>query len=204
MALLVAALLVAERRGSRVGKWLTKPLASAAFLALALVAGATGSAYGLAVLAALVLSAIGDVLLIPAHRGVLQAGIAAFLLGHVAFIVAFALASPALPALGLAAAALLVPGVPLARWILPHVEPERRALPTAYVVVISAMVAMAVGAAAGAAPWWVALAAVAFYASDVTVARNRFVAPGFANRLVGLPLYYGAQAALAWSVATFT
>ena len=36
-------------------------------------------------------------------------------------------------------------------------------------------------------------AAVAFYLSDVSVARDRFVAPGFGNRIWGLPLYYAAQ-----------
>ena len=44
------------------------------------------------------------------------------------------------------------------------------------------------------------LAAVAFFCSDLSVARDRFVAPGFANRAWGLPLYYAAQLAFAWSV----
>ena len=43
------------------------------------------------------------------------------------------------------------------------------------------------------------LGAVLFYLSDIMVARDRFVAPGFANRLVGLPLYFGGQLLLAWS-----
>jgi len=48
---------------------------------------------------------------------------------------------------------------------------------------------------------WVRLAgAVTFYVSDLSVARDRFLAPGFVNRLWGLPLYYGAQLLLAGSV----
>lgn len=40
-----------------------------------------------------------------------------------------------------------------------------------------------------------------FWCSDLAVARDRFIAPGFVNRLWGLPLYYAAQVAFAWSVA---
>jgi hypothetical protein len=40
----------------------------------------------------------------------------------------------------------------------------------------------------------------AFYLSDLFVARQRFVAPAFANRLYGLPLYYLGQFLLAFSV----
>jgi len=39
--------------------------------------------------------------------------------------------------------------------------------------------------------------ALSFYVSDLAVARDRFVAPGFSNRLWGLPLYYGGTLLLA-------
>ena len=45
-------------------------------------------------------------------------------------------------------------------------------------------------------------AALLFYASDFFVARDRFVRPGFVNRLIGLPLYYAAQAWFAWTIAS--
>ena len=45
------------------------------------------------------------------------------------------------------------------------------------------------------------LGAVLFLLSDLSVARDRFVAPGFVNRLWGLPFYYGGQVLLAASVA---
>jgi len=42
---------------------------------------------------------------------------------------------------------------------------------------------------------------VAFLASDLAVARDRFVAAGASNRIVGLPLYYLAQLGFAgWLV----
>ena len=42
--------------------------------------------------------------------------------------------------------------------------------------------------------------ALSFYFSDVFVARNRFLKPGFFNRLIGLPLYYLGQFLLAFSI----
>jgi hypothetical protein len=39
-----------------------------------------------------------------------------------------------------------------------------------------------------------------FYVSDIFVARDRFVAPSPWNQRLGLPLYYTAQLALAFSV----
>jgi hypothetical protein len=42
--------------------------------------------------------------------------------------------------------------------------------------------------------------ALGFYLSDVFVARNRFIKPEYLNRFIGLPLYYGGQFLLAFSV----
>jgi hypothetical protein len=36
--------------------------------------------------------------------------------------------------------------------------------------------------------------------SDIAVLRDRFIAPGIANKLVGLPMYYAGQLLLAWAV----
>jgi hypothetical protein len=60
------------------------------------------------------------------------------------------------------------------------------------------MVAMAGGAAWAGRPSLL-FAAVLFYLSDLSVARDTFVAPGFVNRAWGLPLYYGAQLIFACS-----
>jgi uncharacterized membrane protein YhhN len=49
--------------------------------------------------------------------------------------------------------------------------------------------------------WLIFLGAVLFYASDIFVARNRFIESEFLNRLVGLPFYYIGQFLLAFSVS---
>jgi hypothetical protein len=65
---------------------------------------------------------------------------------------------------------------------------------------ISAMVSLAVGSHFHS-PAPIALGgAIAFYLSDLSVARDRFVAPGFVNRLWGIPLYYFAQLLFAYAL----
>jgi len=66
-----------------------------------------------------------------------------------------------------------------------------------YMIVIGLMSALACGVTAAGGPWAVAVGALAFTASDVSVARDRFVRHEFLNRAWGLPLYYGAQLLLA-------
>jgi uncharacterized membrane protein YhhN len=180
--------------------WVAKPLASTGFLASALAAGALGSSYGRYVFVGLMLSWLGDVLLIPRERPkVFLLGVASFLLGHVAFAIAFLARGVSIAyALGASVASVAVLVV-VARWLRPHLPDDMRAAAHAYMAVISVMV-VAAAATFGAAPNGAILAgAIAFYVSDLSVARDRFVERAFVNRLWGLPLYYGAQLVLAYS-----
>ncbi len=218
-ALLLVALLVGERGAAPWRGWV-KGAASAAFIGTALAAGATDSAYGGGVLAALCLGWVGDVSLVSGRRTWFLIGLGAFLLSHLAYIGAFAAVRPNAAVALIATAGLLVPAAVVARWLWPHLGADMRGPVLAYIAVITAMVATAAGAVAGEGPatpsmavltqgeplpgwvWDAAVmsAAAAFYLSDLSVARDRFVAPGFVNRIWGLPLYYGAQVAFALSV----
>lgn len=187
LALALAAHLAAERKGSVLGMWLTKPIASACFVLLAIPPVDPW------LFAAILLSFVGDVLLIPKDARVFRAGIVAFLVAHLAFVAAFA-------ARGIHwayAAGALVPLALLAwviaRWILPTVPAALKPAVIAYIVVITTMVAAAVGAVAAGADPLLLVAAIAFYLNDILVARDRFVTKDWRNRLVGLPLYYGAM-----------
>lgn len=202
--LCVASLLVvlaAERRGSSMAVKLFKPLASTGFLLTALGSNALSSPYGQVLVAALVLSWWGDVLLMfRESKASFKAGIMAFLLGHVAFIVAFIVggvdflwsAGATLPVLAIALMVL--------RWLRPHVSEDMKGAVLAYVAVISVMVVVAAGSPAAGQPPLRVVAACAFFCSDLAVARERFVASSFTNRLWGLPLYYAAQLTFALSV----
>jgi uncharacterized membrane protein YhhN len=201
-AVAVAGLLVAEYRRSRAGLWLAKPIASLAFIWAGLAAGALDSGYGQLVLLGLVLCLLGDVLLIPLERpAVFRAGVFAFLAGHVAYSAAF-LTRPLDP-LGLAAGTVLLAVVvgAVLRWIGPTL-PAGMVWPVRiYMIVIGLMSALACGVTAAGGPWAVAVGALAFTASDVSVARDRFVRHEFVNRAWGLPLYYAAQLAIATTPA---
>lgn len=193
LALAVIAFVVAEWRDWRLGKWLFKPLASAAFVAAAVAAGPPSSAFGRSVLAALVLSWLGDVLLIPKSMVTFRLGLASFLVAHLAFAGAFLVRGVSLPATAIAALVASLVAWPVARWLLPHVDAKMRVPVIAYMAAISIMVALAVGTTVFAPRPSILAAALMFYCSDLSVARDRFVAPGFVNRAWGLPLYYAAQ-----------
>ncbi len=193
----VVLLLVFERQGVRRAEWLFKPLAALAFIWAGLASGALDSGYGQWVLAGLVLCMAGDVLLIPPGQGsTFLAGMVAFLLGHLAYAIAFLqLPLDGLTLLGAVAAMTLVAAVVL-RWLWPYLNRQFQVAVVAYIVVISAMVCLAVATGEG----WIIVGAVAFAVSDLAVARNRFVAPGFINRLWGLPLYFVSQLLIAATV----
>ncbi len=202
-ALSVLGLLVAEKNENAPLKRIFKPAASLSFIFAGVAAGALETAFGQAVLAGLILCALGDVLLIPKSKKVFLAGMGAFAAGHAAYFAAFliggAVLSPAAIAafllMGALAAGLLI-------WLRDGLG--AMAIPVAvYSLVISVMVAAGVAhwsAAQSADSASLALAAIGFALSDVSVARDRFGKGGFINRLWGLPLYFAAQCLFAISV----
>jgi uncharacterized membrane protein YhhN len=191
VAALVTVHLAADARGARVLRASGKLGASAAFVALALARGVDGS-YDRAILVGLALSAVGDALLLSSRRTAFLAGLAAFLVAHVAYCVAFAEVARPSPWAGLLVLAVTAAAIG-ALWR--RVE-HMRAPVVAYGVAIAAMLWLALGVERVE----VRAGAVLFYASDLLVARDRFVRAGLENRLVGLPLYYAAQLLLAASV----
>jgi uncharacterized membrane protein YhhN len=154
-------------------------------------------------LAALALSWIGDVLLISKEPGGFLAGLASFLLAHVTYAGAFAVRGPAWAWVAATLALLAVPYFLVDRWLLPHVKTSLRGLVRTYMAAISVMLALACGLLAAGHTPVIFAGALAFYLSDLAVARDRFVRESLVNRLWGLPLYYAAQLLLAWSVALF-
>jgi len=188
----------AETTESPALRWF-KMLASTGFIAIALSVGATDSSFGRLVLVALALSWIGDLLLTYRARSAFLAGLVAFLLGHVAYVIAFGSLGVSFPVVAVGAVAVFVIDVFVWRWLAPHVG-DMTGPVVAYVAVISVMVLMAFGAFGAGATWMIPLGATLFFISDILVARNQFVSPDIANRVWGLPLYFGAQIFLALSV----
>ncbi len=201
--ILLAGLLAAEKRESLKGKLLTKPLASLLFILLAVIQPHPLPVYYHWMLAGLVFCLVGDVCLALPHRPAFTAGLVAFLMGHIMYVVAFAQISPL--RLWLSAGAICVVAVSVGAfiWLRPHLGKMTGPV-LAYILIISLMLIGAVGVvrSGGLRPegqWLVFAGALFFYVSDLFVARQRFVTQVYANRALGLPLYYAGQFMLAFS-----
>jgi len=201
--LAVIGLVFAERHENAALRQVFKPIASLAFVAAAITAGAGESAMGQIILAGLVLSALGDIFLIARSERLFLMGMAAFGLGHLAYSSAFLIGS-----IQFGYAAASAAGLTLAAGLY-FLRPMRSGMgglsgPVAvYTLIISAMVGLSVGhhvATGSAESLRLAIGAAAFAASDLAVARDRFLKPEFLNRAWGLPLYYGAQCLIATAV----
>jgi len=193
----------AEQRGPRWQVYAFKPLTTALLLALAVASPAAhGAAYQWAIATGLACSLAGDVfLMLPGDRFV--AGLAAFLVAHVAYAIAFVVGVPAGWSV-LLAVPLALAGVLLLRHLWRHLG--RMRLPV--VLYAAAILAMAWSAWARgwALPTTGSMLAVAgatlFLVSDGLLALNRFGRPvAHAKPWVMVP-YVGAQALIALSVGT--
>lgn len=200
-AAFVVGLLFAEQRHNDRLRWVFKPAASLCFVAIGLASGVLGSAYGFLVLAGLILCLGGDVLLIPKKQLSFLAGLGSFLLGHVAFAVAFAGLQPEPVQVAIGVGIALAIAVPAMMFIFPHVPRDMKIPVMAYVLVICAMVGTAWGAWQAGATWLIPVGAFAFLLSDLSVALDRFVGEKFVNRLWGMPLYYGSVVLIALTPA---
>ena len=202
---LLAGLLFFEKRESTRGLLLTKPFLSLLFIAAALTGSGSDPTYFGLVLAGLICCLAGDICLIFFFsRPLFLAGLVSFLAGHLLYAVAFFLKAPPGAVTWIVGACFVAVSVAVFAWLRPHLG--KMLLPVvAYMVIITAMV---IGAASllkdenAASPGcYLAFAgAVLFYVSDIFVARHRFVAKAYVNRLVGLPLYYAAQFLIAFSI----
>lgn len=195
----VGVLLFAEKTNNALIRAISKTTASTAFIACAVAFGAANTLTGQVLLVGLVFCWLGDVLLLSHKDKVFLGGLVAFLLGHVAYGVMFVVlgVKPLWIAGGTVFVAILLPVI--ARWLLPNVKAKMKGPVIAYMVVISAMVALAAGCVGFTERPVFLLAAIVFFVSDLAVARDRFVTPGFQNRAWGLPLYYGAQLLFAFT-----
>jgi uncharacterized membrane protein YhhN len=187
----LALLFLGDATGRRWAQAVGKLAASGGFVALALFLGVE-TPYARTLLIGLVLAFVGDACLLSTRQGPFLAGLAAFLLAHVAYAAAFARASAPVAWTGVA---LVVAAALVLRWLWPHLGPMRPAV-AVYCVAISAMLWLALGLPAGG----VRLGAFLFYLSDLAVARDRFVAAERRNLLLGHPLYFAGQYLIALSV----
>lgn len=197
-------LLYFERQGRGRAHLTTKTLLSCLFIAALLAQPLHIPGYYVLILVGLIFCLGGDVCLaLPSDRA-FMAGLVSFLLGHVCYIFAFAALTRFGNWISIGPPVIfIISGLIFVR-LRPHLG--KMTVPVlAYVIVISLMVSGA----------WAVLTrvplprtgkillfagAALFYLSDLFVARDRFMKQEYLNRLIGLPLYYGGQFLLAFSV----
>ena len=188
------AILSAERR---IG-WLhviAKPLATALLFA---VVGWPRTRLATWVDAGIGLSIVGDVALLSQSDGAFIIGLAAFLLAHVAYVGGFAGAAGWAPWVVVVAVGTGAVTVTVLRAIWPKTRGLHGPV-IAYGVAITGMVTAAFGALAGGLPNapYAAAGAVLFYASDASLALNRFRRPIPHVYFLTLGLYWLGQIGIA-------
>lgn len=194
---------IGEWLGWRTTRAAGKLAASTAFVILAVANGAANSAYGQRILIALILSLLGDMLLLSLRQSFLLAGISAFFLAHVAFAAAFYSQSASAVVFAVSCGLLIIVGVAFLTWLWRYLDRFNRVAVPVYLVAIATMVSLAFAVSFQATSVTLAVAATSFAASDVSVALDRFVERKIANKIWGIPLYYAAQIMLAVSVIWF-
>jgi uncharacterized membrane protein YhhN len=176
-------------------RFVAKPLTLALLIATALALTPADPAIRAVMVVGLVFSLGGDVFLMLPERWFV-AGLASFLVGHVAYVVGLQMAptSVAWTVVGLVVVVASVAVV--GRRIVAGVAAgDHRSLVgpvVAYLVVISAMVVSAFGTAA----IWAIVGACSFYASDATLAWNRFLEPRRFGPLAVMVTYHLGQIGL--------
>lgn len=204
---LLGAMLWGEWSGNRLLRSIGKTSASICFVAIGLLAFSLDSSYSRWIILGLVFGAIGDVALLFDSQRAFLIGLVSFLLGHIGYVVAFAFVVPLGQWFGVLSIAPCIAALLVLVYLWPHLGSMR--LPViAYVTAIVLMVqgAMAVyqmsPIAFGAWPARLALVgAILFFASDISVAKGRFVQASFVDKAWGLPAYYLGQLCIAWSLS---
>lgn len=196
----VVAALAAAHGDKRSAYAVAKAVASAGFVALAIAAGATGAAWSSLALAGIAVAATGDVVLAGHSKRSFVIGLSCFAVAYATYAVAFLLRG--VDGRTLAVTAVIAAAVGASAWVYlrAHLPGKLRVPVRVYLMVVSSMLATGVAAGITHRALPLALGAALITGSDLLVARERFVVPGFANKLVGLPAYYVGQTLIALSL----
>jgi uncharacterized membrane protein YhhN len=205
--LLMAGLLHFETRESTLGKLLTKTPLSILFIVTALLQPHPDQWYFHFIFIALFFCLAGDVFLALPMKRTFLFGLVAFLIGHILYIIAFTYLADVKAWANMGTPIILIVSAVVYGIFRPHLKDMTYPV-LVYVIVISLMLCGALAVLLTPAderlgPVLVFTGALLFYLSDLFVARDRFMGRSPVNRWIGLPLYYGGQFMLAFSVGLF-
>jgi uncharacterized membrane protein YhhN len=181
-------------RGDRRTETWAKPAVLVALIVTALALGATDSSAGRWLLVALAFGLAGDLLLLEKSDRRFQLGLAAFLAGHLAFVVSFTRLGLEPPGWAWLAWVVLLVCLLFTRQVAPATYVRSGlalAVPVAlYTVVIGAMVIVAFDTGEPL----IAIGATVFATSDSVLAVDRFVSPRPWAQVVVMVTYHVGQA----------
>lgn len=202
LALALAAALgdwIAVQRPSKALEYLCKPLTLVLLVGTALALEPASSGVRGWFVAALLFSLAGDVFLMLS-KDLFVFGLGSFLIGHIAYVIGMQVDGVDAQrfAIGIVVvmALLAVVGAAVLKGVRAGPDPKLAGPVVAYMLVISSMVASAVGVGHAAA----VVGASLFYVSDALIAWNRFVRETRHSRLTIMITYHLAQVGLVLSL----
>ena len=190
--------------------YILKPLSTLIVIGVAVLAFCRPGiepVYAVGVLLGLAFSLLGDiVLMFEERREALLAGLAAFLLAHVAYVVTFGVLGRVSGWDALSAGLLAAGGIGVYRLLRPNLGKMRWPV-LAYIVAISLMVNRGISTLSSpvfdtAQAVMISVGAVSFYVSDAILALCRFRKP-WRFRRISLVFYYGGQLLIALAASGF-
>lgn len=158
----------------RLETW-AKPATLLALIGVALAHGATDTSYGVWLLVALAFGLLGDIALLSDTLPRFKAGVAAFLVGHLAYLVCFTELGLPRPGWSWSVLVVLAATVVLTRDVAPSTHRLGGASLSVPVVIYTLVIAAMLVLAWFTGDWLVALGATVFVASDTILSVNRFV-----------------------------
>jgi uncharacterized membrane protein YhhN len=184
----------AVARGDRRTEVWAKPATLAALTVTAAVLGAADSTPGRWLLVALVFGLLGDVALLGESLDRFRAGVAAFLVGHLAYLACFATLGLPRPGWSWAVLVVLAASLVATRDVLPATHRLEGAALSVPVAVYTGVIAAMLVCAWFTGEWLVALGATVFVTSDATLSVDRFVRSIPRGHLVVMVTYHVGQA----------
>jgi uncharacterized membrane protein YhhN len=165
-----------------------------ALIVAATVLGAPDTTPGRWLLLALVFGLLGDIALLGDSLTRFRAGVAAFLVGHLAYLACFATLGLPRPAWSWAVLLVLLASFVATRDVLPATHRLDGAALSVPVAVYTAAIGAMLVCAWFTGEWLIALGSTVFVASDATLSVDRFVRPIPRAHLVVMVTYHLGQA----------
>jgi len=183
---------------------IAKPATLIALILVALALGATDTTAGGWLLFALVFGLLGDLALLSDSTARFQAGVGAFLVGHLGYLLCFSELGLPRPGWSWAVFAVLLVTVILTRDVTPSVHRAGGLALSGPVVAYTLVIAAMLVLAWFTGDWVIALGATVFVTSDSILSTNRFVRPLPQAQLAIMVTYHLGQAlivagVLGWS-----